>query len=99
MKNRLYKFVSVLSEKTELPLTEICKEFSASLSGRREVIFNGVVSIEKYEEYEIKLSLCGDNVTISGKSLELKSFYKTSLRICGKITKIEFGGQKDDRTA
>lgn len=95
MKKRLYRMISTLSEKTELPLNEICKEFTAAISGRREIIFDGVISIDKYEEKEIILALCGENVAIYGNMLELKSFYRTALCICGNIDKIEFGVEEN----
>lgn len=83
--------ISDLSEKTELPLTEICKEFNVAISGRRQIVFDGVISIDKYEENEIVLALCGESVAIHGSMLELKSFYRTALCICGNIDKVEFG--------
>lgn len=90
MKKQLYKVIANLSEKTELPLSEMCREFNATISGRREVVFEGVVSIDKYEQDEIVLLLCGERASVRGEGLELKSYYKTSLCIRGHLDKIEF---------
>ncbi len=93
MKRGIYRILSGMSEITELPLTEMCREFSASVSGRREVIVDGVLSIKKYEREHIILEVCGDYVQIRGKELTLKNYYHTSLCISGRIDLLEFGGE------
>ncbi len=97
MKKQFRRIISTLSENLELPLSEMCKEFTANMSGRREIVFDGVLSIDRYEDCQIILALCGERVSICGKRLELKSFYKTSLCIRGNIEKVEFlCGEKND---
>lgn len=93
MKKLFYNILWNFSEKTSLPLNEICKDFSATISGRREVVFEGVKKIDTYSEERIVLSLCREYVVIYGKNLLLKSFYKTALCIGGIIDRIEFVGE------
>ena len=93
MKKRIYRFVSCLSEKTELPLSEICREPIISILGRREITVDGAVSVVKYEREIIILELCNDIIKIYGKKLEMKSYSGTAITIGGEIEQVEFGGQ------
>ncbi len=90
--------ISGLSELTELPLYEMCREFSATLSGRREITVDGVLSIKKYESEHIVLEVCGDNVHIKGINLTLKNYYHATLCISGNIDQVVFGGY-DEKTS
>ena len=92
MKNGVSRFLGRMSERTELPLAEICREFTVGLNGRREAIFDGVVSVKKYEKELIVLQVCSDTVSVFGSCLEMKNYYKTTVAIGGRIDKIEFGG-------
>lgn len=83
--------LSKMSDQTELPLTEICSEFTANIIGRREITLDGVLSIYKYESNEIIIEVCGDSIAIIGENLELKNYYRSSLSIGGRIDKIEYG--------
>ncbi|MBQ7968292.1 MAG: YabP/YqfC family sporulation protein [Clostridia bacterium] len=96
MKNIIYRTLSSLSEKTELPLTDICREFAIHTTGRREVIIEGADNLKKYETNEIIIGVCGGYISVFGNGLEIKSFQKYSLCIRGDINRIEFGegGQK-----
>lgn len=96
MKKGFYRMLAGLSEVTELPLTEMCREFSVSISGRREITVDGVLSVKKYESCCITLEVCGDRICIIGQSLELKNFYHTTLCIGGRIDRIEFSEEKDN---
>lgn len=91
MKKGIYRVLSKISDQTELPLTELCSEFTASVIGRREITFDGVLSIYKYETNEIIIEVCGDSVAIIGEKLELKNYYRSTLSIGGRIDKIEYG--------
>ena len=92
MKNIIYKALSSLSEKTELPLTDICREFSVHTTGRREVIIEGVDRLKKYETGEIVAGVCGGFVGVFGRGLEIKSFQRYLLCIGGEIERVEFSG-------
>ena len=95
MKRGIYRMISGLSEITELPLNEMCREFSAILSGRREITVDGVLSIKKYENEHIVLEVCGDNLHIKGKNLTLKNYYHATLCISGNIDEVVFGGYNE----
>ena len=90
MKKSFNKIMANISNITELPLNEICREFTAGISGRREITVDGVRSIIKYETEEIVLDVCGEYILVFGKGLQLKSFFKMSLCISGELDKIEF---------
>ena len=94
MKKGIYRILAKLSEITELPLNEMCREFSVYVTGRREVTADGVVSIEKYESDHIVLKVCGDRVHINGKKLFLKNFYHATLCIGGYVKSIEYEGDE-----
>ncbi|MBR5322726.1 MAG: YabP/YqfC family sporulation protein [Clostridia bacterium] len=98
MKRGIYRMMSGLSELTELPLTEMCREFSATLSGRREITVDGVLSIKKYENDHIALEVCGDKIHIFGKNLTLKNYYHATLCISGNIDQVAFGGNNGNVT-
>ncbi|MBR6681384.1 MAG: YabP/YqfC family sporulation protein [Clostridia bacterium] len=94
MKKGIYRIISKLSDKTELPLTDFCREFSATLTGRREVVFDGVLSIVKYETELVVLELCSDLAFIFGENIEIKSFVKGNVCLSGRINKIELCEEK-----
>ncbi len=94
MKKGIYRIVSKLSDKTELPLTDFCKEFSATLFGRREVGFDGVISIMKYETNLVILELCSDYAFVFGENIEIKSFVNGTVCLAGRINKIELSEEK-----
>ncbi|MBQ6701575.1 MAG: YabP/YqfC family sporulation protein [Clostridia bacterium] len=94
MKKGIYRFFARLSEITELPLDEMCKEFSVYVTGRREVTADGVLSIEEYGSDHIVLKVCGDRVHINGKKLVLKNYYHATLCIGGNIKTIEYEGEE-----
>ena len=85
MKKGIYRILSKLSDKTELPLTDFCSEFSATLTGRREVVFDGVLSIVKYETELVVLELCYDFAFIYGESMEIKKFLDKTVCLGGRI--------------
>lgn len=91
MKRGLYRLVSRISENTELPLNEMCKEYSVSVIGGREISVEGVRSVLKYERECIVLEACCGNISIFGEGLEMKSYYKTALTVGGNINRVEFG--------
>lgn len=88
----IHRFLAVLSEKTELPLAELCRECSTEIAGRREITVSGVKSIQKYEEDGVIMEVCDGCIYVKGESLVLKNFYHTTLCIKGKIDSIEFLG-------
>jgi sporulation protein YqfC len=92
LKNTIYRALSSLSERTELPLTDICREFFIHTTGRREVIIEGADNLKKYERCEIVASVCGGYISVIGNDLEIKSFHKYSLCIRGEIERVELGG-------
>ncbi len=94
MKKGIYRIISKLSDKTELPLTDFCKEFSATLFGRREVVFDGVMSIVKYETELVILELCSDFAFVFGENIEIRSFIKGTVCLVGRIDKIELSEEK-----
>lgn len=98
MKRGIYRIMTGLSELTELPLNEMCREFSATLSGRREITVDGVLSIKKYENEHIALDVCGYRIHILGKNLTLKNYYHTTLCITGNIDQVAFGGVNENAT-
>lgn len=91
MKRGIYRMISGLSEITELPLDEMCRDFLVGVSGRREITVDGVLSIKLYENEHIVLEVCGDLVHIIGSGLTLKNYYHATLCISGKIDKVVFG--------
>ena len=91
MKNLIYNLLSSLSEKTDLPLNELCKEFTLNMSGLNHITIGGVKSIITYETDKIELDVCRSNLCVYGRNLELKSYHKTELSIKGGITRIELG--------
>ncbi|MBE6717873.1 MAG: hypothetical protein E7574_01270 [Ruminococcaceae bacterium] len=91
LKKGIYRVLSKMSDQTELPLTELCSEFTANIIGRREITIDGVLSIYKYETEEIIIEVCGDYVAIIGEGLELKNYYRSTLSVGGKIKRIEYG--------
>ena len=91
MKRGIYRILSYFSEVTELPLSEMCRDFSVSLVGRRELTVDGVMSINRYEKDHIVLEVKGGVLHIAGGGLLLKTFYQTTLCIRGEINKVEWG--------
>ena len=92
MKRGIYRFLAGLSEITELPLTEMCREFSVYVTGRREITVSGVMSVKEYENERIVLQVCGDCVRVIGADLVLKNYYHSELCIGGRVDRVEFGG-------
>ena len=92
MKRGIDRILAKLSDVTELPLNELCKDFSANILGRREITVEGVLSIYSYESDCIILEVCGDRVYIIGEKLVLKNFYHSTLCVGGVIKKVEIGG-------
>ncbi len=93
MKKVFNRMIYSLSDKTELPLNEICRGFSASVLDRREITVEGVISIYKYETDCVVLEVCGDYISVFGEGLLLKNFYQTTICITGKINRVEYGGE------
>ena len=91
MKNLIYNLLSFLSEKTELPLNELCAEFTLNMSGLNHITIGGVRSIITYETDKIELDICRSFLCIVGENLELKAYHKTELSIKGEIKRIEIG--------
>ncbi len=81
-----------ISDKTELELGGLSSEFSMASCGRREVTFDGVVNILKYESDCVILKLKCDTVSINGVNIELKKMYRGEVTLGGLFNKIEFGG-------
>ena len=82
-----------LSDKTELPLAELCRSFSVGVTDRSEVRVEGVVSICKYEKERVVAEVCSHYVYIYGRELFMKNLYKGSLCIRGEIDRIEYGSE------
>ena len=92
MRQSFKRLLYNLSDKTELPLAELCRSFSVSVIDKGEVRVDGVISICKYESERIIVGVCSHYVYIYGKGLYLKNLYKGSLWVRGDIEKIEYGG-------
>ena len=93
VKKRITHILADLSDKLELPLTEICHEVSVNIQGRREITVEGVLSIYRYEEECIILEVCDDSIVIKGRRLNLKNYYHSTLCIGGEIDEVSFGGR------
>ena len=93
LKKRITHILADLSDKVELPLTEICREVSVNIQGKREITVDGVLSIHRYEEECIVLEVCDDSIVIKGKKLNLKNYYHSTLCIGGEIDGVSFGGR------
>ena len=93
MKKRIKNILANLSEKTELPLSEICREVSIYIQGKNEVIVDGVLSIYSYGSECIILDVCDDSVVVNGSGLYLKNYYHSTLSIGGVIDVVSFGGR------
>ena len=93
MKKRITHILADLSEKSELPLSEICREVSVNIQGKREVTVDGVLSIHSYQDECIILEICDDSIVVKGKGLTLKNYYHSTLAIGGKIEDVRFGGR------
>ena len=83
--------MAYFSEVTELPLSEMCKEYALTLQGRHTITVDGVLSVSSYEKDLISLDVCGDRVYILGENLVLKRFYQGTLCIGGSIKGVEVG--------
>ena len=97
MKKGFHRMMAYFSEVTELPLSEMCKEYSVNLQGRHTVTVEGVLSICLYERELIILEVCGDTLHIKGQKLVLKSFYQATLCIGGLIKGVEVGEKYDNK--
>lgn len=93
MKKRITHILADLSDRVELPLTEICREVSLNIQGKREITVDGVLSINSYEDECIILEVCDDSIVIKGKGLILKNYYHSTLCIGGEIEGVSFGGR------
>ena len=93
MKKAINRLINSITDKTELPISELCREFSLSGAGRREVTVYGVISIEEYTEDSIRLRVCGGSIGIRGKGLGLKGFCNGALAVRGRIDGIDYGGE------
>lgn len=91
MKKKFHRLMAYFSEVTELPLSEMCKEYSLTLQGSHTVTVDGVLSVEIYEKDLISLEVCGNRVYIMGEDLVLKSFYRGTIYICGLIKSVGVG--------
>lgn len=94
MKKGISKAVSKLENYTELPVANMCGEFSAELCGDRQLTVYGCMSVVKYECDCVVIEVKNTNIFIYGDSLALESFSDKTIMVSGLICKIELGDFK-----
>lgn len=62
-----------------------------TLSGNRELIAQGEISVEKYGETEIIVTVSKTEVTILGRGLAMCFYNRHTVKLSGYITSVSFG--------
>lgn len=94
MKKAISKAVTKLEHYTELPIADMCGEFSAEICGDRQVTVYGCISIARYECDCVVIEVKNTNIIIYGDCLVLESFSDKTIMVSGMIRKIELGDFK-----
>ena len=86
------KLKSRLSSKAarlmEFPENALGSVSDVSLVGNGSVMINGCRSVTSYEKTRIVLRLCDRSIEITGDGLLLKTYYKKSISVSGRIDAI-----------
>ena len=61
-----------------------------TLSGNKELVAQGRISVEKYTEEETVIKISGMTVSAYGRGLAMCFYNKTTVKIAGYITSISF---------
>ena len=61
-----------------------------TLSGNRELIAQGSISVEKYTQEKIVLTVSGMTVSADGRNLVMNFYNKNTVKLSGYITALNF---------
>ena len=67
-----------------------------TIEQQKKITFTGVESVDGFSETEIRLTVCGKKVQISGSGLKVLAFSKGSgnFSATGEVSGVKFGGAK-----
>lgn len=83
--------LSRLSNATKLPVDSLCGYPLMEIYGDRQILIEGSLNIDLYEEDKIFISYGKKSVRIFGEKLSLESLCENGLCVNGKIMSIELG--------
>ncbi len=88
MKKKKGRFLTALTQKSELPLAYIGRCAELYWVGGRELTVDGCRCVLTYEDELIELSCGGGRYRIEGQGFELRSYFDGKMKITGRIDRI-----------
>jgi len=91
LKNRRLRMRRAISNALELPQEMFHGTSSVTLTSDCEALISGCRRVKEYKCDVVRLSLCDNEVTITGEGLSMKTFFGTQILVCGKIQEVKLG--------